>query len=267
MQKVLVRGAGDIATGILQKLNRSGYQVIATDIQMPSAIRRKVALCEAIYEGRYQVEDVVGEYAKNYEQAQEILAKGDIPVMVDPTCQVLSEFKPDVVVDSILAKKNLGTTRDMAPIVIGVGPGFCAGKDVDLVIETNRGHHLGRLIMQGQAQANTGIPGIIKGVGRERVIHAPADGSLHIIKDIGSFVTVGEEIARIEDTPVLASITGVLRGMIREGYPTYKGLKIADIDPRLEEQENCYLISDKARSIGGGVLEAIAYLGRQKGNL
>ena len=182
------------------------------------------------------------------------------PFVIDENGSMIQEVQPPVVVDAILAKRNLGTKITDAPVVIGVGPGFCAGKDVDAVIETQRGHNLGRVIYEGEAALNTGIPGMIGGYAKERVIHAPATGKLHILRQIGEIVEAGDILADIEGTPVKTLISGVIRGMIREGYDVKKGLKIADVDPRVKEQENCYHISDKARCVAGGVLEAILHL-------
>lgn len=258
-KRILVRGAGDIATGIIQKLYRSGFDVLAIEIDNPSAIRRQVALCEAVHSGQAQVEDVIAQRGGNLEECLGILKRKKVAILVDPEAKSIGEFKPEALVDAILAKRNLGTKKDMAPTVIGIGPGFCAGEDVDVVVETQRGHRLGRLIFEGSAQPNTGIPGIIQGIGKDRVLHSPADGILHIMRDIGSIVKKGEIIAYVDSTPVIATIDGLVRGMIREGFKVKKGLKIADIDPRKEELENCFLISDKARSIGGAVLEAILW--------
>lgn len=257
IKRILVRGAGDIATGIIQKLHRSGFEVLAVEINNPSAIRRQVALCEAVHSGQAQVEDVIAKRGNDLKECEAIIREGYVAILVDPDLNCLEEFRPDALVDAILAKRNLGTKRDMAPTVIGVGPGFEAGKDVDIVVETQRGHQLGRLIFEGSAKPNTGIPGVIKGYGKERVLHSPAEGELHILADIGTVVKKGEMIARVGDVPVVATIDGIVRGMIREGFMAYTGLKIADIDPREEELENCFLISDKARAIGGAVLEAI----------
>ena len=184
--------------------------------------------------------------------------------MIDPRGTVIKEANPAVVVDAILAKKNLGTTMQDAPIVIGLGPGFIAGKDVHAVIETQRGHDLGRVIYKGEASPNTGIPGVIAGYGKERVIHAPCEGILHIEKQIGDEVQKGDIIATIDGVPVPATIPGIVRGMIREEYQVSQGLKMADIDPRLAEKENCHRISDKARCVAGGVLEAIMHLSMEK---
>ena len=184
--------------------------------------------------------------------------------MVDPEGSSIDILKPEIMIDAILAKKNMGTSRNMAPITIGLGPGFNAGKDVDIVIETMRGHRLGRLIEEGPAMKNTGIPGLIKGYGKERVIHAEVEGTVHQVKKITDIVEKGDVLAYIENKegqyPVYASMSGLLRGLIREGYYVTKGFKMADIDPRLDEYENCFTISDKARCIAGGVLEAIFYL-------
>lgn len=266
---ILVRGGGDIATGTIYKLVKSGFRVLILETENPSAIRRNVAFCEAVYEGEKEVEDMVCYRATSLEQAKEIMEKGHPALLVDPmakTAEFLREhpdpaWKYIALVDAILAKKNLGTSRRLADFTIALGPGFRAGEDVDVVIETMRGHKLGRIIKEGTALANTGTPGVIAGVGKERVIHAPAAGVLKNVKKITDVVEKGETIAVIEtngeEIQVPATITGLLRGLIRDGYPVTKGFKIADIDPRKEEYENCFTISDKARCIAGGVLEAI----------
>lgn len=199
-----------------------------------------------------------------------VLEAGEVPLLIDPKGESIALLKPDVVVDAIIAKRNLGTTIDMAPLVIGVGPGFTAGSDVHLVIESMRGHNLARIITDGMAQPNTGVPGNIAGFTSERVIHAPAAGYIHDVRKIGDIVQKGDEIARIypdkgsydnalsEYVPVNATITGIIRGLIREGYYFREGFKIADIDPRESELTNCFTISDKARSIAGSVLEAVS---------
>lgn len=268
---ILVRGAGDLATGVLVRLARCGFRVCALECPNPSAIRRKAAFCEAVWQGRAEVEGLVCQRVDRPEQAEEAARQGIIPLLIDETCACGAVLHPAAVVDAILAKKNLGTTRALAPITIGLGPGFTAGADVDAVVETMRGHHLGRVILDGPAIPNTGIPGNIGGYTAQRVIHAPASGPMVFVPDekgttidIGTIVTEGQIIARVGDTPVYASLTGVLRGLIREGYPVTKGLKIADIDPRLEQVSCCDTVSDKARSIGGGVVEALLLLAAQK---
>lgn len=262
---VIVRGGGDIATGTIYKLVKSGFYVLILEIAHPSAIRRNVAFSEAVYEGKWQVEDMTCHLANDIKEAKQIMEAGSPALMIDPKGEMIKELQPIAVVDAILAKKNLGTTRDMAPITIALGPGFTAGEDVEIVIETMRGHRLGRIIKEGSAIPNTGIPGVIKGFGKERVIHSPAKGILRNICHITDMVTKGQLLAKIETADgeivdVPASMDGLLRGLIRDGYPVTKGFKIADIDPRAEEYDNCFTISDKARCIAGGVLEALLYL-------
>lgn len=256
---IIVRGGGDIATGTIHKLHQSGFPVIILEIEHPSAIRRNVAFSEAMYEKEVTVEGVTCKRAENMGEIKEILSQRKIPIVKDETCVILKEVNPIALVDGILAKKNLGTKKTMAPITIALGPGFTAGVDVDAVIETKRGHDLGRIIWEGSAVKNTGIPGVIGGYGIERVIHSPAEGKIRNLYQIGDIVTKGQVISYIGEIEVTASIDGILRGMIREGYQVTKGFKIADIDPRLEEKKNCFTISDKARCIGGGVLECILY--------
>lgn len=257
---VIVRGGGDIATGTIAKLHQSGFPVLVLEIANPSAIRRKVAFCDAVYDGKAKVEGMVCVLTKNQQEIERAWGKGEIPLMIDPKGSMIKKLQPVAVIDAILAKKNLGTNRQMAPVTIGLGPGFSAPEDVSAVIETKRGHDLGRVIYEGRAIANTGIPGLIGGYGKERVIHAPAAGVIENIREIGDLVEKGEMIAKIGSVPVEASLTGVLRGIIKNGYEVEKGLKIADIDPRKEEQKNCYTISDKARCVGGGALEALLHL-------
>lgn len=265
---IVVRGGGDIATGTIYKLKKCGFSVLILEIAHPSAIRRNVAFSEAVYEGHSKVEDMECFLAKDEDEAEHFLKEDKLTMLIDPKGNCLKRFKPVVVVDAILAKKNLGTTRDMAPITIALGPGFTAGQDCDAVVETMRGHKLGRVIYEGKAIANTSVPGMIGGYAAERVIHAPAAGILHNIAKITDIVEEGQPIAWIEETDgtrteVPASLSGLLRGLIREGYPVTKGFKMADIDPRLNEYENCFTISDKARCIAGGVVEAYFVLKQQ----
>lgn len=260
---IVVRGGGDIATGTIYKLYQCGFQVLVLEIANPSAIRRNVAFSEAVYQGSQRVEDVTCFLAKDLKQAKALLAEGKLTMLVDPKGESIRQLHPVAVVDAILAKRNLGTHREMAPITVGMGPGFEAGKDVDAVIETMRGHTLGKVIYEGMALKNTGIPGKVGGYDKERVIHSPAEGILKNIRKITDFVKQGEVIAMIEhgdeQVEVCATIDGILRGLIRDGYPVTKGFKIADIDPRSQEYDNCFTISDKARCIAGGVLEAILH--------
>lgn len=266
---VIVRGGGDIATGTINRLYQCGFKVLVLEVAAPSAIRRNVAFSEAVYQGEQKVEDVTCFLAENIEDAVTMLNEGKLVMLVDPEGASIRKLQPMAVVDAILAKKNLGTNKGMADITVALGPGFEAGKDVDAVIETKRGHSLGRVIYQGQAIKNTGIPGMIGGYTKERVIHSPAEGKLRNVKKITDIVKQGDIIARIEtgkkSIPVEATIDGLLRGLIRDGYPVTKGFKIADIDPRIDEYDNCFTISDKARCIAGGVLEAILHLYLKKG--
>lgn len=268
-QLIVVRGAGDIATGTIHKLHRCGYPVLVLETGFPSAIRRCVAFSEAVYDGRAEVEGVTCVKCAGYQEACSVLEQGDVPVLIDETCRVLLEVRPWALVDAILAKKNMGTTREMADKTIGLGPGFTAGQDVDLVIETIRGHNLGRIIGNGSAQPNTGVPGVVGGFGKERVIHSPAKGIFFGKAMIGDMVDQGQRIGTIVtgqgEVAVEASITGLLRGIIKDGYPVVRGFKIADIDPRKSEYENCFTISDKARCIGGAVLEGLQMLEQKQG--
>ena len=258
---IVVRGGGDLATGTIYKLKKCGFPVLILEVAQPSAIRRNVAFCEAVYQGTQTVEDMTCHLASSLDQARAFLAEGKLTVLVDPEGASVSGLQPLAVVDAILAKKNLGTSRNLAPITVALGPGFTAGVDVDAVVETKRGHNLGRVLWEGSAAPNTGIPGLIGGYGKERVIHCPTEGILRNVKKITDTVTRGEVIALVETedgtVPVEASLDGILRGLIRDGYPVCEGFKIADIDPRIDEYQNCFTISDKARCIAGGVLEAV----------
>ena len=264
---VIVRGAGDLATGVVYSLYKAHFKVIILETQHPSAIRRKVALSEAVYDGKTKVEDIEAVLVKNYEEALNIIANKDykeIPILIDPNCEILNHIKPTFLIDAIIAKKNLGTNKSMAKYTIALGPGFTAGKDCDIVIETMRGHNLGRIYLEGEAIPNTGIPGNIGGKEAERVIHASSDGIIENIKNIGDFVREKEVIAYINNNnkkiEVIAPFEGLLRGIIRDGFKVRNGLKIADIDPRKSEYDNCFTISDKARNLGGAVLTAMMYL-------
>lgn len=261
MQKIcLVRGAGDIATGTIQKLVRAGFKCVVTEVSNPSSIRRKVSLSEAIYEKKTVVEDIEAVLCENLDEIGQYLGRYNPVIIVDPKLTILNKMKFDVIVDAILAKKNTGLKKEMADITIGLGPGFEAGVDCDIVIETMRGHDLARIIEQGFAKKNTSIPGIIDGFSNERVIYSDFDGQFTHIKSISDIVNKEEIIAKVGDNYIRATLDGVIRGMIRDNFEVKKGLKIIDIDPRYEEVENCFTISDKARAIGGAVLEAIMML-------
>ena len=259
---IIVRGGGDLATGTIHRLWAAGLRVLVLEIENPAAIRRHVALCEAVYTKTTEVEGLRAVRIDRYEEAEAVWQENSVPILIDPKGVSIGALKPAVVIDAILAKRNLGTRRDMAPLTIALGPGFVAGQDVDAVVETKRGHRLGRIIREGSAILNTGIPGVIGGYGAERVIHAQAAGVFMNVRKIGDLVEKGETIATIRtpegaEIPVTAQIPGILRGLLRSGYPVTPGFKIADIDPRREELSNCFLISDKSRCIAGSVLELV----------
>jgi len=253
---VVIRSGGDIGTAVAHKLFRSGFKVLILETKMPFAIRRKVAFCDAIYEGEAIVEGIKCKKIDKLSEIEDVLGSAVIPIIVDELGYVINEINAEIVVDAILAKKNINTRIDMAPLTIGLGPGFEAGVDVNVVIETNRGHNLGRLIYKGETEKNTGIPGNIDGHGIERVLRAPCDGLVKVIKGIGELVKEGDTIFEVGGVEVKTGLSGVVRGCIRDGIIAEKGLKIGDVDPR-RNINNCFTISDKARCIAGGVLEAI----------
>jgi xanthine dehydrogenase accessory factor len=255
---VLVRGAGEQATGVAYRLFKAGFKLCFTEIAEPLAVRREVSFCEAVYDGEKTVEGVTAKKIAGAADIAAVWREGKIPLLVDPENRVREVLKPQVVVDAILAKRNVGTAITDAPLVIGLGPGFTAGKDVNIVIETNRGHDLGRLIFAGEAEPNTGVPGDIAGYGIERVLRAPADGIFHNVRAIGDRVNVGDIIAEVEGKPIRTVIDGVVRGLLREGIQVTEGLKAGDVDPRAK-REACFTISDKARALGGAALEAVLF--------
>lgn len=256
---VLVRGAGDLATGCAVRLSRSGFAVVMTELAEPTAVRRTVAFSEAVVAGAATVEGVVARRVDTAAAARRVVRAGEVALLVDPDGRRAAGLAPDVVVDARMAKRNLGTRRRDAPIVIGLGPGFVAGEDVHAVIETNRGHALGSVILAGAAEPNTGVPGEIAGHGAERLLRAPATGRLRALREIGERVEAGEAVGKVEGEPVQARIGGVLRGFLRDGSAVRAGQKIGDVDPRAK-REHCFTVSDKARAVAGGVLEAILYL-------
>jgi xanthine dehydrogenase accessory factor len=256
---VLVKGAGDLASGVAWRLHRSGFAVVMTEIARPTAIRRAVAFAEAIYDGEATVEGVTARRAF-LRQVPGTLRQGFIPILVDPEARAVGALRPQVVVDAIMAKGNLGTTLDDAPLVIALGPGFVAGRDAHAVIETQRGHRLGRVLRAGLAEPNTGIPGGVNGHGSDRVLRSPAAGVFRGLKTIGEDVTPGEVAATVDGVPVPATISGVVRGILRDGLLVQPGMKVGDIDPR-GVREHCFTVSDKALAVAGGVLEAILSAG------
>lgn len=253
---IIVRGAGDIATGIAHRLYRCGFRLLLTEIENPMVVRRFASFANAVLTDEWEVEGVRGVKAECIEDIYKIWNDNHIPILCDRECKILEQIKPLAVVDAILAKRNTGTRRDMASITIGVGPGFEAGEDVDAVVETKRGHYLGKVIYKGAACDDTGIPGDIMGYSQERVLRAPVSGVIANIHEIGDMVKQGDVVAFVADEPVKSKIDGVIRGLITDNTQVQEGLKIGDIDPR-GIREYCFTISDKSRAVAGGVLEAI----------
>jgi xanthine dehydrogenase accessory factor len=253
---VLIKGGGEVASGVAHKLARARLRVCLTETARPLAVSRGVAFCEAVYDGEKEVEGVT---ARRVESASEILKlwrDGLIAVVVDPETSVRKAIKPDVLVDAIMAKENLGTRIGHAPLVIGLGPGFRAGKDVHLVVETNNSERLGRVILEGEAEKNTGIPVAIGGLTKERALHADRDGLFLTDREIGDAAKAGEVIATVDGKPVRAEIDGIVRAMLRNEVEVTKGTKLGEIDPS-GNIEDCYTIRPRVRAIAGGVLEAI----------
>lgn len=258
--KILIRGAGELASGVAWVLAKSGFPIVMTEISQPLMVRWPVSFGTAIYTGEWTVEGITSQRVQSAKDAEDLWRHGIISVMVDPELKYLDSLRPSVVIDAILAKRNLGTTRMMAPLTLALGPGFYAGRDVDIVIETNRGHNLARLIYQGEAEANTGVPGEIGGLTMERVLYSACAGTFKAYKSIGEFVTpnmvLGEIVCRNSSVPLVAPIHGVLRGLVRDGLFVPEKTKLGDIDPRGVKQY-CWTISEKARAIGLAALFGI----------
>ena len=257
-QKIVIRGGGDIATGVIQKFYRAGFPVAILETPAPTAIRRSVSLCEAVYDGFSRVEDVLCRRINTPDELDVCWQEGAVPLLVDPQGETIRKIRPAAVIDAIIAKRNLGTNRSMADVTIALGPGFCAGTDVHAVIETMRGHDLGRLILDGYATPDTGVPGDIAGESDLRVLRAPVPGIILHVKQIGDVVKKGDILFSISGRPVEAPLDGLLRGLIREGAEAPEGMKVADIDPRTDVDWRT--ISDKARCLGGAALEAYLML-------
>ncbi len=253
---ILVRGAGEMATGVAHRLASCHFKVCMTEGPYPLAIRREVAFSEAVFEGEKEVEGITAKRVDSTDQISDVWEEGKVPVFVDPEAKIKDFLKPDILIDAILAKRNLGTRITDAQFVIGLGPGFCAGKDAHRVVETNRGHNLGRIIADGQAERNTGIPGSIAGFTEERVVRAPKAGRFEALRKIGEEVKAAELLGMVGEVEIRSRIAGVIRGLLRSGSEVWKGMKMGDIDPR-GIKANCYTISDKARTISGGVLQTI----------
>ena len=256
--RVLIRGAGDIATGVALRLYRSHMEVVMTDLPAPTAIRRTVCFSQAIVLGRTVVEDVTAAHAANAAEAEALLAQGIVPVLADPECRCRQALRPDAEVDAILAKRNLGTKITDAPIVVGIGPGFTSGVDCHFCVESNRGHDMGRTLYEGSPEPDTATPGNVGGFSGERIIRATADGIWHPVVKITDVVEKGQLVAYAGEEPVYANMGGIVRGMLPEGSPVTKGLKSGDIDARCKV-ENCFTPSDKANAIAGGILEGVLY--------
>lgn len=271
--RILIKGAGDLATGISYRLAKSGYEVWMTDREIPTNVRRTVSFSRAIYEGSAVVEDLTAKYAGSIEDGFRIAAAGQIPVFADPKCRILRQLTPDVFVDATISKKHLGITQITdAPLVIGIGPGFEAGIDCHVVVETQRGHDLGRIITNGHAVPNTGIPGDVGGFTTQRIIRASAFGFFEPIAQIGDYAEKGQIVAYvrcegyssrdlfqtkgIHRFPVRTQMSGIIRGLLQQDAPVHQKMKVGDVDARCEVQ-NCFTISDKARALGGSVLEAV----------
>ena len=252
---IIIRGAGDLATAVAIRLHNSGFRVVCLEVAKPTVIRRTVSFAQAVFEGQACVEGVHARLV-SIDDIDKTFSEDVVPVLIDPAGDAIRILHPAVLIDAIIAKRNLGTTRNMAPFTVALGPGFVAGEDVDCVVETARGHNLARLIYSGSAAPNTGIPGNIEGFTSERVIHSPCSGTFRSVKKIGDIVAKGDVIAEVNGMPVFATIDGMIRGLLHDGLDVPEHFKIADIDPRGSRAD--YLTcSDKARALGGAVLEAV----------
>ncbi|NFT05757.1 MULTISPECIES: selenium-dependent molybdenum cofactor biosynthesis protein YqeB [Clostridium] len=260
---IVIKGAGDLATGVATRLKRCGFDIVMTEISQPTTVRRTVAFSQVVYDKKVEVEGITAVLASNKEDINKIVEEGRVAVLVDEKAKIINEIKPEIIIDAIIAKKNLGTKIDDANIVIALGPGFTAGIDCHCVIETKRGHYLGKAIYKGSAIPNTGVPGEVGGFSKERIIRATTDGKILPVSNIGDYVKKGDIVAYVNETPVFAKLDGIVRGMLQKDVSVFKGMKSGDIDPRCEKN-HCFTISDKARSIGGGVLEAILHLSNFK---
>lgn len=253
---VLIRGAGEMASGVAWTLAQCHFKVVLLEAPQPLAVRRLVSFCEAVYEGRKVVEGVQAILVSSPKEIEAAWQVGHIPLLIDPFMEVGSVLKPTILVDAIMAKKQSQPLLDKAPLVVALGPGFMVGRDAHVVIETNRGHNLGRILNRGEAEPDTGRPGNIGGFSEERVLRAPAPGQITKLKEIGDRVEKEETVATVAGRAIRSQITGVLRGLIRDGTVVLPGMKVGDVDPR-GNREYCFTISEKARAIAGGVLAAI----------
>ena len=253
---VLIKGGGEVASAVAHKLFRAHFRVCMTEISHPVAVSRGVAFCEAIFDGEKQVEGVVAKLISSAQDISPTWAESKLPIIVDPQASIRNSLHPDVIVDAIMAKKNLGTKISHAPLVIGLGPGFSIGEDVHMIVETNNTENLGKVILSGEAEPDTGIPLGIGGLTQERVLHSPTKGLFHSVREIGDLVVAGDTVVRVGNRPVKAQIDGVLRALLRDGLEVDKQTKLGEIDPSGDKQV-CYTIRPRMRAIAGGVLEAI----------
>ncbi len=254
--RVLVRGGGDLGTGAVYRLYRAGFPVLVTEIATPLVVRRTGALASAVYEGTVTVEGIVGRRVDTVEEVWAAWERGEVPVLVDPEARIRECIPFTVVVDAIMAKRNTGTRITDAALVVALGPGFTAGVDCHAVVETARGHTLGRVYWSGSALPDTGTPGKVQGYDRERVLRAPREGHVRPQVAIGARVEAGQVVCTVEGEPVRAPFPGVVRGLIHPQVRVRPGMKIGDVDPR-GDVSHCFTISDKALAVGGGVLEAV----------
>jgi xanthine dehydrogenase accessory factor len=268
---IVIKGAGDVASGIALRLKHAGFDIVMTEIERPLAVRRAVSFAQAVYDGSTRVEDIIAVLVQDEQQMADAFARNQIAVFVDPAAEIITRLKessnpPHAVVDAIMAKRNSGTTIDDAPVVIGIGPGFTAGVDCHAAIETMRGHTLGRVITTGSALPDTGIPGEVGGYSMERLLRAPESGIFTALAEIGATVRKGDTVALVNsvgcgNVPLYAGIDGIVRGLLPSGIHVTQGMKAGDIDPRCDKS-HCFTVSDKALAVAGGVLEALLRFSR-----
>ncbi|HEY4687985.1 MAG TPA: selenium-dependent molybdenum cofactor biosynthesis protein YqeB [Anaerolineae bacterium] len=257
--QIVIRGGGDLGTGVALRLHRAGFRIVVLEAPQPTAIRLAVAFATAVCDGSITVENTTARLMPLDADLGPIWLRGEIPVVVDPDKAILKRLQPDALIDAIIAKRNAGTRITDAPIVVALGPGFTVGVDCHAVVETNRGHNLGRVYYSGSAEADTGVPGVIGGQDTRRALYAPSAGTFQTVKKIGDRVNAGEVVGRVGDAPITSQIDGVLRGILRDGLSVRAGMKIADVDPR-GGVSHCFTVSDKSWAVGGGVLEAVLHL-------
>ncbi|MGD2057501.1 MAG: selenium-dependent molybdenum cofactor biosynthesis protein YqeB [Anaerolineales bacterium] len=253
---VLIRGGGDLASGVALRLQRSGFAILITEVEQPLAVRRAVSFAEAVYTGETSVEELIGRRVHDRSEIEKAIADQAVPVLIDPEAEILEQLSVVALVDARMRKRAPEPAMDSAPVVVGLGPGFTAGLDCHAVVETNRGHWMGRVIWDGTAEEDTGVPERVQGYDVERVLRSPAAGVLTGGKAIGTRVKEGDELAKVDGRSVEAPFDGVLRGLIHDGLEVRAGMKIGDLDPR-GVVEHCFSASDKALAVGGGVLEAL----------